>query len=77
MVSCNSCSETGWCVSLDAWGAKPPSVRDGQDLIETMADAKGFKVTVYPSGREIFEVGDHNIGILLHSSCDVIGSVRA
>lgn len=35
------------------------------DLIETMADVRGFRVSVYPTGGETFEVGANRIGVLL------------
>jgi hypothetical protein len=36
------------------------------DLLETMADTSGFKVTVYPSHRgEVFEVGANNIRVFV------------
>ena len=36
-----------------------------EDLIETMANAKGFRVTVYPVDKDTFEVGANRLGILL------------
>ena len=35
------------------------------DLIETMADVRGFRVTVYPTGGESFEIGANRVGVLL------------
>ena len=35
------------------------------DLIETMADARGFRVTIYPTGAETFELGANRLGVLL------------
>ena len=35
------------------------------DLIETMAGARGFHVTVYPTGKETFEIGANRVGVLL------------
>jgi DNA-binding XRE family transcriptional regulator len=35
------------------------------DLIETMADTKGFRATVYPTGGMSFEVGANRLGVLL------------
>ena len=35
------------------------------DLIETMADARGFRVTIYPMGAETFELGANRLGVLL------------
>ena len=36
-----------------------------QDLIETMAGARGFRATVYPTGGQTFEVGANQLGVLL------------
>lgn len=36
-----------------------------EDLVETMADAKGFRATVYPTGGESFEIGANQLGVLL------------
>jgi hypothetical protein len=61
-----------WLVEIPAFDAvtqgrtKREAFEMAKDLIETMADARRFKVTVYPSGRgETFEVGANNTGILL------------
>ena len=35
------------------------------DLIETMADARGFRVTIYPMGAKTFELGANRLGVLL------------
>jgi hypothetical protein len=35
------------------------------DLIETMAAMKGFRVTVYPTGGETFEIGANRMAVLL------------
>ena len=36
-----------------------------KDLIETMADDPGFRVTVYPRGKEAFEIGANHTGALV------------
>ena len=36
-----------------------------KDLIETMADAEGFEVTVYLNGKEDFEIGANSLEVLL------------
>jgi DNA-binding XRE family transcriptional regulator len=36
-----------------------------EDLIETMADAKGFRVKVYRESKGIFEIGANRIDILV------------
>jgi predicted RNase H-like HicB family nuclease/DNA-binding XRE family transcriptional regulator len=36
-----------------------------KDLIETMADAEGFEVTVYLTGKEDFEIGANSLEVLL------------
>lgn len=35
------------------------------DLIETMAGARDFRVTIYPTGAETFELGANRLGVLL------------
>ena len=35
------------------------------DLIETMAGARDFRVTIYPMGAETFELGANRLGVLL------------
>ena len=61
-----------WLAEIPAFDAvtqgrtKREAFEMAKDLIETMADTRRFKVTVYPSGRgETFEVGANNTGILL------------
>ena len=61
-----------WLVEVPAFDAvtqgrtKREAFEMAKDLIETMADARTFKVTVYPSGRgESFEVGANDTGVLL------------
>jgi DNA-binding XRE family transcriptional regulator len=36
-----------------------------QDLIETMADTRGFRATVFPTGGEGFEVGANRLNVFL------------
>ena len=36
-----------------------------EDLLETMADTKGFRATAYPTGGESFEIGSNQINVLL------------
>ena len=36
-----------------------------EDLVETMAGARGFRVTVYPTGGGTFEIGGNHLGVLL------------
>ena len=36
-----------------------------EDLIETMAGARGFRATVYPTGGETFEIGGNRLGVFL------------
>ncbi len=60
-----------WMVEIPAFDAvtqgrtKREAFAMARDLIETMADEKGFKVTVYPVGRETFEIEANRIGPLL------------
>jgi len=60
-----------WLVEVPAFDAltqgrsKREALAMAKDLIETMANVKGFRVTVYPAGRETFEVGANRIDILL------------
>lgn len=35
------------------------------DLIQTMANARGFRVTLYPTGGASFEIGANHVGVLL------------
>jgi predicted transcriptional regulator len=35
------------------------------DLVETMADTKGFRATAYPTGGGSFEIGANRINVLL------------
>jgi len=60
-----------WLVEIPAFDAvtqgrtKREAFAMAEDLIETMADAKGFQVTAYPSGGEIFEIEANRIGTLI------------
>ena len=60
-----------WLVEIPAFDAftqgrtKREAFAMAKDLIETMADTKGFEVTVYPTDRETFEIGANRIGLLL------------
>ena len=60
-----------WLVEISAFDAvtqgrtKREAFAMTEDLIETMADAKGFRVIAYPLGGEIFEIEANRIGILL------------
>ena len=60
-----------WLVEIPAFDARTQgrSKRDAlgmaRDLIETMAGAEGFRVTVYPTGAETFEIGANRLGVLL------------
>jgi len=60
-----------WLVEIPAFDAvtqgrtKREAFAMAEDLIETMADARGFQVTAYPSGGEIFEIEANRVGILI------------
>ena len=60
-----------WLVEIPAFDAvtqsrtKREAFVMAEDLIETMADTKGFQVTAYPVGGEIFEIEANRIGTLL------------
>jgi len=60
-----------WLVEIPAFDAltqgrtKLEALAMGKDLIETMADVKGFKVTVYTAGTRTFEIGSNSTGVLL------------
>ena len=60
-----------WLVEIPAFDAvtqgrtKREAFAMAEDLIETMADAKGFQVTAYPSGGEIFEIEANRVGTLI------------
>jgi hypothetical protein len=44
---------------------KSEALKMAEDLIETMADAKGFRATAYPAGGASFEIGANRINVLL------------
>ena len=60
-----------WLVEIPAFDAitqgrtKREALVMAKDLIETMAHATAFEVTVYRTGKQSFEVGANNLGILL------------
>ena len=60
-----------WVVEIPAFDAvtqgrtKREAFAMAEDLIETMADAKGFQVTAYPLGRETFEIEANRVGTVI------------
>ena len=60
-----------WLVEIPAFDAvtqgrtKREAFAMAKDLIETMADTKGFKVTLFPVTKAAFELEANRIGILL------------
>jgi predicted transcriptional regulator len=61
-----------WLAEIPAFDAltqgrtKREALGMAKDLLETMADSSGFKVTVYPAGRgEVFEVGANRVRVLV------------
>ena len=60
-----------WLVEIPAFDAvtqgrtKREAFAMAEDLIETMADAKGFKVTAFPVAGEIFEIESNRVGTLI------------
>ena len=60
-----------WLVEIPAFDAftqgrtKREAFAMAEDLLETMAGAKGFRATVYPIGEGAFEIGANRIGVLL------------
>ena len=60
-----------WRVEIPAFDAvtqgrtKREAYAMAEDLIETMAHTRGFKVTAFPSAGEIFEIEANRIGILV------------
>ena len=60
-----------WVVEIPAFDAvtqgrtKREAFAMAEDLIETMVDARGFKVTAYPLGGETFEIEANRLGTLL------------
>lgn len=60
-----------WRVEIPAFDAvtqgrtKRDAYAMAGDLIETMADVKGFRVSVHPTGGATFEIGANRTGVLL------------
>lgn len=60
-----------WLVEIPAFDAltqgrtKREAYEMAKDLIETMAGKPEFQVTIYPAGRDAFEIGANSIGTLL------------
>ncbi len=60
-----------WLVEIPAFDAvtqgrtKREALVMAGDLIDTMADTRGFQVTVYPMGGETFEIGGSHVSVLL------------
>ena len=60
-----------WLVEIPAFDAatqgrtKREALAMAEDLIETMAGARGFRATVYPTGGETFEIGGNRLGVFL------------
>lgn len=60
-----------WVIEIPAFDAmtqgrtKREAFEMAVDLIETMADAKGFRVRAYPSRGETFEIEANHIGTLV------------
>jgi DNA-binding XRE family transcriptional regulator len=60
-----------WLVEIPAFDGftqartKREAFAMAEDLIETMAGARGFRATVYPTGAETFEIGANRIGVLV------------
>ena len=61
-----------WLADIPAFDAltqgrtKREALEMAKDLLETMADSSGFKITVYPAGRgETFEVGANQLRVLV------------
>jgi len=60
-----------WLVEIPAFDAvtqgrtKREALAMAEDLIETMADTSGFRVTTYPLGREVFEIEANLVGTLI------------
>ncbi len=60
-----------WLAEIPAFDAltqgrtKREALEMARDLLETMADTPGFKVTVYAARRDTFEVGANRVRIFL------------
>lgn len=60
-----------WLAEIPAFDAmtqgrsKREALSMAEDLIETMADVKGFKATVFPTSGATFEIAGNRINVLL------------
>jgi predicted RNase H-like HicB family nuclease len=60
-----------WLVEIPAFDAltqgrtKREALTMAEDLIETMAEARGFEVTAYPTGKNTFEIGANQLRTLV------------
>lgn len=60
-----------WLVEIPAFDAitqgrtKREALAMAEDLLETMAAVKGFRVTALATGTETFEIGANRLGVLL------------
>jgi len=60
-----------WLAEIPAFDAltqgrtKKDALAMAKDLVETMADTAGLEISVYPTGRETFEIGANRVGVLL------------
>ena len=60
-----------WMVEIPAFDAVTQGRSRGEafamakGLLETMADTRGFRATVYPTGRATFEIGGNRINVLV------------
>jgi hypothetical protein len=60
-----------WLVEIPAFDAmtqgrsKREAYAMAKDLLETMARIRGFRVTVFPTGRDSFEISANRVAILL------------
>jgi hypothetical protein len=60
-----------WLIEIPAFDAvtqgrsRREAFAMAEDLIETMADTRGFKASVYPTGRESFEIGGNRLNVVL------------
>ena len=60
-----------WDVAIPAFDGftqgrtKREALAMAADLIETMAGARGFRVTIYSTGAETFELSANRLGVLL------------
>jgi ribosome-binding protein aMBF1 (putative translation factor) len=60
-----------WLAEIPAFDAvtqgrtKREAFAMAEDLIETMADSKGFRVTAYPMRGELFEIEANRVGTLI------------